>query len=91
MMLDILNRLMLQKAWILEILYFYILVHKYLVLKQGKKLYDNGIYYGYVQPTNDTINIEKNFNEKKNNYANNVLVVFVATSDKYGQVVAYVV
>lgn len=72
-------------------MYFYILVHKYLVLKQGKKLYDNGIYYGYVQPTNDTINIEKNFNEKKNNYANNVLVVFVATSDKYGQVVAYVV
>lgn len=47
----------------------------------------NGIYYGYVQPTNDTINIEKNFNEKKNDYANNVLVVFVATSDKYGQVV----
>lgn len=58
----------------------------------GHEIYNfssyEGKYYGYVQPVNgSTINIDRISGEKEIDYIDDVLVVWVATRDYYGQVV----
>ncbi len=50
-------------------------------------LYDD-TYYGYVQPVKGgTINLDRITNQKEGDFLDGVLVIFVATRDKYGQVI----
>lgn len=58
----------------------------------GHEIYNfssyDGKYYGYVQPVNwSSINIDRISGEKENDFIDDVLVVWVATRDNYGQVV----
>lgn len=57
----------------------------------GHEIYNfssyTGKYYGYVQPVGNTINIDKITNQKEKDYIDEVLVVWVATKDNYGQVI----
>lgn len=57
----------------------------------GHEIYNfasyNENYYGYVQPVGNTINIDKITNQKEKDYIDDVLVVWIATKDNYGQVV----
>ena len=47
----------------------------------------NGMYFGYVQSVGDSIRIEKIGGNAKDDYVNNILVVWVSTKKSGGQVI----